>query len=187
MNTQFPALPIPSSILPSLSGIGEINNPYISGYPDVSTKKGLLQLGSGLFTGNFLDYHQDRDFVMIDNILGEQLEKENGINKYYPSPASYNTSHSGLYFTKPPNSGGNPEWFSYDGSRGSGIFSFAALFSRFSNAPESKNRAGASGINDFTIFNPYVHFYASNLTPVFIPYLSDLYPAVNMWDRYRYG
>lgn len=207
--TQFPDPIIyyiphyfPSSILPSLSGVGIIN-PYISGYPDVSTKKRLLQGGTGVFTGNFADYHQDGDFNGDDEDLGILLNNfgGNGINKYYPSPSEYTYGNndngvlsgpSGILITYPPHTS-NPDWMSYNGSDGSSIFHFKELFSNFSNAPSTRIYSIELNQDDVDIFSPYIHYYSYDIVldptvtldrSVKIPYLSDLIPTTNVWDRY---
>lgn len=210
MATQFPApssfyIPhyFPSSILPSLSGVGIIN-PYISGYPDVSTKKRLLQGGTGVFTGNFADYHQDRDFSGNDEDLknlGTLLNNfgGNGINKYYTSPSEYTYGNnnngklngpSGILITYPPHLN-SPEWTTYNGSKGSGIFNFKEFLSQFSNAPSTRIYSIELNQDDVDIFSPYIHYYSYEPEPnlsldnsVKIPYLSDLVPTTNVWDRY---
>lgn len=212
--------PPPSSLLPALSGIPN----YPSGYVTVQDKLSLLQNGSGLFTGNFADFVQERDFnpaflvnVHGVNALGKDLPGFNGkgINKYYTSPASYafgNTPSgvlhgtSGIFITYPPSGnevvfGHHPSFPAYRGSSGTGIFNFKELLSNLSNAKESKDKTGAAGIDDFTIFNPYIHYlpYEEEATQsaipnpltsdeedlsVKIPFLSDLIPTANIWDRY---
>lgn len=233
----------PSSVLPTISG-----TQYPSGYTLVpfpiesyENKQILLYAGSGLFTGNFLDFRQDRDFnetFLIDDITGaNQLGKKlqgfegKGINRYYTSPESYafgNTNNqasgllygpSGLFITFAPSgnqqrSDNHPEFVGYDGSRGSGIFNFRKLLSDFSNAEESKEKTGAAGIDDFTIFNDYIHYLpfeedttgggtgggstqplpgggtASTVEEdreVRIPFVADLVATDNVWDRYGTG
>mgnify|MGYP003150355885 FL=1 len=219
----------PSSVLPTISGIQ-----YPSGYTLVpfpiksyENKQILLYAGSGLFTGNFLDFRQDRDFnetFLIDDITGaNQLGKKlqgfegKGINRYYTSPESYafgNTNNqasgllygpSGLFITFAPSgnqqrSDNHPEFVGYDGSTGSGIFNFKKLLSNFSNAKESKDKTGAAGIDDFTIFNDYIHYLpfeedvvgtlggvTTENEAVRIPFVADLVPTDNVWDRYGTG
>jgi len=156
----------PSSIFPALSG--QADGAYPSGYNSIPEKQEQLEAGSGLFTGNLADYHQDRSFPDSLVPTGASLKKSGfgggGINKHYPSPLSYQAGNnpdgtlygsSGIFVTYPPHSG-SPEWVGYDGSKGSGIFNFKELISNFSNAKES--REAASGIYDFTIFNDYIHY-----------------------------
>ena len=211
--------PPPSSLLPALSGIPN----YPSGYVTVQDKLTLLDGGSGLFTGNFADFLQERDFnpLFLVNIFGVNALGKNlagfdgkGINKHYPSPASYafgNTpagflhGTSGIFITYPPSGnevvfGHHPSFTGYTGSTGTGIFNFKELLSNLSNAKQSKDRTGAAGIDDFTIFNDYIHYLPHEEDPghgvagqlgvheedvaVRIPFLSDLIPTTNIWDRY---
>lgn len=184
----------PSSIFPAISG--QANGMYPNGYKTIQNKNKLLSDGSGLFTGNLADFRQDRDYVNKDNIdLGIELTdfNGNGINKYYPSPKSYKAGNnpdgtlygaSGIFITYPP-SQSSPEWVSYNGSKGSGIFNFKQLISNFSNAKASKDVTGAFGIDDFTIFNPYIHYISADNKSVSIPFVSDLKPTTNTWNRYK--
>lgn len=213
--------PPPSSLLPAISGIPN----YPSGYVTVQDKLSLLQNGTGLFTGNFADFNQERDFdpeflvnALGVNVLGKNLEgfTGKGINKHYPSPASYafgNTpigtlyGQSGIFVTYPPsgnekNPANHPSFTGYDGSKGAGIFNFKEFLHDLSNAKQSKDKTGAAGIDDFTIFNDYIHYLpfeektssgpanpipgVGNITPreVRIPFLSDLIPTKSIWDRY---
>ena len=71
----------------------------------------------------------------------------------------------------------------YDGGTGTGIFNFRNLISAFSNAPASK--AATDGINNFTIFNPYIHHLDYNGIVVKIPFVSDVIPTSNVFDRYK--
>ena len=208
----------PSSILLTTSGNSYYGNPAwaVSGYNSFGFKESLLAAGSGLITANFADFRQDRDFV--DNAVGTPDEinfgidlnpagfQGEGINRYYPSPKEYAagtfggiTYGSGIYITYPPASGkkAGPLYATYSGSTGSGIFNFKEFISNFSNAKESKD--ATSGINNFTIFNPYIHYLpdpASASTTVVpggsaasshisIPFVADLIPTDAMWDRYR--
>lgn len=69
----------------------------------------------------------------------------------------------------------------------SGFFSYNNLSGVFSNALQSQS----SGIYNFTIFNPYVHYYAKPAslpstvnTSVNIPFLSD-YRIADTFDPYK--
>ena len=214
----------PSSIFPAISGIPN----YPSGYKTVADKQLLMNAGSGLFTGNMADFAQERDFNQAaqwitgpngENILGTQLAnfEGKGINRKYVSPKSYqfgNTAGgsgklhgpSGIFITYPPS--GTTSFSTYTGSKGSGIFNFKEFISDFSNAKASRDTAGASGINDFTIFNPYIHYlpYSSTGTApvptptpgggaappavddaVRVPFVADLIATTSVWDRYGTG
>ncbi len=134
-----------------------------------------------------------------------------GLNKRYTSPESYKFGNagiggplhgqSGIFITQPPFSGGNshPGMADFQASSVSGIFNFKEFLSNFSNAKESKDATGAAGIDDFTIFNDYVHYLAFPAEeieggtggvvaeppdPVKIPFVADLIPTKNVWDRY---
>lgn len=83
-------------------------------------------------------------------------------------------------------------------SEGSGIFSFVGFLNNFSNAKLSKDITGASGIDNFTIFNDYIHYYKSEENEgeenegeeneenkeIRVPFVSDLRPTTASWDRY---
>ena len=162
----------PSSIFPAISGIRN----YPSGYVTVADKQLLLANGSGLFTGNMFDFGQERDFNQAapwitgpdgENILGTQLAgfTGKGINRKYVSPESYQAGNdangdlygpSGIFVTYPPS--GTPSFTTYTGSKGSGIFNFKKFLSDFSNAKASKDATGAAGIDNFSIFNDYIHY-----------------------------
>jgi len=137
-----------------------------------------------------------------------------GINQKYVSPESYqfgNTPHgvlhgpSGLIVTYPPSGVGiHPSFAGYTGSTGTGVFNFKKFISEFSNAKDTKDATGAAGIDDFTIFNDYIHYLpfgesatagAGPSSPipgvgggdpreVRIPFVSDLVPTTSIWDRY---
>jgi hypothetical protein len=200
----------PSSIFPAISG--QANGAFPSGYVSVQQKQALLAEGSGLFTGNFADYEQERSINSTGVLPGLPLSADgftgDGINKYYTSPTGYKAGNnsgvlygtSGIFITYPPYSGG-PEWESYNGSKGSGIFNFKNFISNFSNASDSREKA--SGIYDFTIFNDYIHYLPfakleneavedTNIVggeglkslEVRVPFVSDLIPTSQVWDRY---
>lgn len=136
------------------------------------TASGIL-LPSG--ESSYYDFSQDYSY-----------HDGSGINVLYPSPYFV----SGLLATLPP-SGGNTT----GGTNGVGsgnIFNYGGLTGLFSNAEASL----VSGINDFTIFNAYIHYYtiptitvtgAANQT-VFIPYISDytVVPPFNIYDQQNY-
>ena len=99
-----------------------------------------------------------------------------GINQTFPSPDSFDIDQpgqSGLYVTNPE----NPDLVV--GENGS-EFQPVGLVSQFSNGYASL----LNGITDFTIFNPYIHYYGipapgtsvsldSSPLPIRIPYISD--------------
>ncbi len=98
--------------------------------------------------------------------------------------ASFNYDSSGILLTYPPASG-HP----VDSGRESGIFHFNELLSQFSNASEIK----VDQIEDFTIFNPYVHHETLPTTydleyrdPIEIPYIST-YDLVIEFNPYNSG
>lgn len=235
---MFNPLITPSSILPTLSGtyltdrgLGD-EQPSV-GFVTLEEKNQLLSEGSGIRDGNFADWLQHRDLNKQaalqeiqggpDEILGKPLadfpDAEAGINKRYPSPASYKYGNagiggplygqSGIIISRPPK--GNefdvelmrdnehPEAVNYFGSKGTGIFNFKEFLSKFSNGEESKSAT----IDDFTIFNDYIHYLTyeeqegtgvgeeGNTIPlddadvaVKVPFVSDLIPTTNVWDRY---
>ena len=171
-----------------------------------------LQSGTGIFTGHMFDHRQDRDFVpTTENLLANgdpgifvQGFEGRGINRFYPSPKDYKYGNdsfaftgqlfgtSGIIITYPPSSdtlNNHPEYTAYDGSTGRGIFNFAGLLNSFSNAKFSKDVTGAAGIDNFTIFNDYVHHlhYGEDLEdafPVRVPFVADLIATTGIWDRY---
>ena len=152
-------------------------------------------------SGNFADPRQERDFVdpnKGDPISGINFGTElagfdgKGINKYYPSPKEYrygtadgSTAPSGVFISYPP-SLSNPAYITYDGRKGTGIFNFKEFISDFSNAPASK--AATDGINNFTIFNDYIHYFEYDscdyLCEVKIPFVADAIPTSRVFDRY---
>ena len=73
------------------------------------------------------------------------------INETYPSPAEFNSA-SGIYATYAKNDS------SY--SVNSSIFGMVDLESDFSNSLASITDLIARGITDFSIFNPYIHYYS---------------------------
>ena len=257
-NSYFDYLPDhelhPSSILPSLIGSGTAGvnkagpNPsmFPSGYNsltvpdnqvegDIPKDAMLIGLGSGLFTGNFADFRQERHFVDVNGQLvaasaidfGKPLEnfEGEGINKYYPSPTyfSYGTisgvdgdlstnigpGMSGVFITYPPS--GGPEWSTYNGSKGSGIFNFKDFVANLGHVVQSGQHYAASGFNTFNIFNDYIHYYdyksqgllttervdedpipgvpaddaEKPSTEIRVPFVADLIPTTNTWDRYQ--
>ena len=213
----------PSSIFPAISGIPN----YPSGYKTAADKQVLMNAGSGLFTGNMADFAQERDFNQAaqwitgpngENILGKQLAgfEGKGINRKYVSPESYQFGNnptgelygpSGIFVTYPPS--GTTSFSTYTGSKGSGVFNFKEFISDFSNAKASRDASGASGINDFSIFNDYIHYLpfssAAASTPaptpapgggpatpsvddaVRVPFVADLIATTSVWDRYGTG
>ena len=223
----------PSSILPEL--IGDVTKFFFN--PADLTWEGYtltLGMGGGYVDGNFKDYRQHRDFndaFLVDaagNPIAEQLLGRmipgflgKGINKRYTSVKDYFYGNmpngelygqSGIFITYPPSTGNisgitHPSMTGYTGSTGSGIFNPANLISEWSNAKKSKDRTGAAGIDDFTIFNDYIHYESSeavledtisggNVNPggqqsdpdedisIRIPFVADVIPTENIWDRY---
>lgn len=129
----------------------------------------------------------------------------NGINRFYPSPTGYKYGNdslaftgnlhgtSGIIITYPPLvpstsvAENHPEYESYDGSKGTGIFNFAGFLNNFSNAKRSKEAAEALGTDSFQIFSDYVHYYPGNFEGsggIRIPFVADLTPSSGAWDRY---
>ena len=72
------------------------------------------------------------------------------INETYPSPAAFNSA-SGIYATYAKNDSSYPV---------SSIFGMVDLESDFSNSLASITDLIARGITDFSIFNPYIHYYS---------------------------
>lgn len=116
------------------------------------------------------------------------------INAFYPSPINQdgNFSGTGLLATYPPT--GYPPQIRYllGQLRETGILHFYDFSSLFSNA----TIVGLYQVSDFTIFNPYIHYYPnkqeldsinnqnkSNNYPVYIPYVSD-YEFSEPYDPY---
>lgn len=216
---MFNPLIAPSSILPTLSGLYAEAGYWPEGYETWEKTQELLNAGSGLLDGNFKDYHQHRDYnadaglTNPNEILGKPLDgfpdAQAGLNKRYTSPESYKFGNagiggplygqSGIFITQPPFTSGNshPGMVGFQGPS-SGIFNFKEFLSRFSNAKKSKDATGAAGIDDFTIFNDYIHYLAfpaeeingpgvvvaEDPDPVKIPFVADLIPTKNVWDRY---
>lgn len=92
------------------------------------------------------------------------------INAFYPSPKNPDGSFSGtpLLATSFSNEL-PPEIRRIIGQlKETGILHYENLIGRFSNATSTFS------VQDFNIFNPYVHYYSSeNQSPVLIPYVSD--------------
>ena len=165
-------------------------------------------------SGNFADPRQARDFVdpnkgwpTLEINFGVEVAgfDGDGINKYYPSPKEYrggtadgSTAPSGVFVSYPP-ALSNPAYTTHTGSKGSGIFNFRNLISGFSNGPESK--AATDGINNFTIFNDYIHYFIYDECPdgtspiltvppedecvVRIRFVADMIPTSHVFDRYK--
>ncbi|MDB4641265.1 hypothetical protein OAF28_01000 [Akkermansiaceae bacterium] len=143
-------------------------NPPYTKTPLTEQEKALTSLPSGVLPSgeaNFFD--------------AAQYHKHNGgdgINATFPSPDSFKVDQpgqSGLYVTNPE----NPDLVV--GENGS-EFEPSGLVNQFSNGYASR----LSGITDFTIFNPYIHYYAvpapaTSISldppplPIRIPYISD--------------
>lgn len=136
----------------------------LSGIPLTNEQK-VLPSGALLPSGeaNFFDFRQDRS-----NRNGQ------GIDTDYPNPF-FAGSGRALLATNPTLSGIITSGLIGGGEQG--IFSYNNLSGQFSNAVGSL----VSGITDFTIFNPYIHYYGvqvrnvrgNEIIPVTIPYLSD--------------
>ena len=109
------------------------------------------------------------------------------------------TAPSGVFISYPP-ALSNPAYTTYNGSTGTGVFNFRNLISEFSNAPASK--AATDGINNFTIFNPYIHYFqyegcgttslpipgipaTTEECAVKIPFVPDVIPTSGVFDRYK--
>lgn len=229
----------PSSILPSLIGSGTQGtnlsgpNPFMfpSGYNSLTTPdtdvlgdipkdEMLMGLGSGLFTGNFADFRQERHFkdirgqgdpasaIDFGKPLSDRGFEGEGINKYYPSPKGFGygtitgvdddlstnigPGMSGILASYPPDSGG-PEWSTYNGSKGSGIFNFKEFVANLGGIVQSGGMVG--GFDTFEIFNPYIHYFAykdellgydfGEGDQIEISFVSDVIPTTNVWDRYQ--
>ena len=170
-----------------------------------------LQSSTGIFTGHMFDYRQDRDFVHTTGNPGFPVQgfEGRGINRFWVSPTGYkygnnSTSFTGKLFgttgiiiTYPPSvgtsqygyRGNHPEDVAYDSnpfnSQGTGVFNFVGFLNNFSNGHYSKLVTGAAGIDDFTIFNDYIHYLpTASDKEVRVPFVSDLVPTTDTWDRY---
>jgi hypothetical protein len=131
---------------------------------------------------NFFDFRQDYS-----------VRNGQGINTDYPNPF-FTGSGSALIATKPSDSGIDritTTGVNLIGSGEKGILTYNNVSGLFSNAVGSL----VSGITDFTIFNPYIHYYGVQTrnvrgvetVPVTIPYLSD-YTAISgdkLFDVYN--
>lgn len=138
--------------------------PELTNLPLTSGQK-QLPSGALLPSGeaNFFDFSQSHE-----NNSGS------GINSLYPNPSGgiFTEEYwniSGIYKTYPENSG-------LTVVDTSGIFHYNGLSGVFSNGPQTRS----SGINDFVIFNPYIHYYSQvGVAPTFasaaikIPFVSD--------------
>ena len=83
------------------------------------------------------------------------------INETYPDPAEFNSA-SGIYATYAKNDSSYPV---------SSIFGMVDLESDFSNSLASITDLIARGITDFSIFNPYIHYYSvAQPTGTVVPY-----------------
>lgn len=88
---------------------------------------------------------------------------------------------SGIVKTYPPESGSTNE-------RESGIFHFNELISQFSSATE----VSGNQIDDFTIFNPYVHHQrlpsnARNASAILVPFVSTFNASLDFNAYYGSG
>lgn len=178
-------------------------------WENYTVKYFTLQSSTGVFTGNMFDYRQDRDFVHTTGNPGIPVQgfEGKGINRFYPSPTDYKYGNTftgqlfgatGIIITYPPSvgtsqygyRGNHPEDVAYDSnllnSQGTGVFNFVGFLNNFSNAYYSKLVTGAAGIDDFTIFNDYIHYLPTTRNKeVRIPFVSDLVPTADTWDRYQ--
>ncbi len=149
----------------------------LSGLPLTDEQK-ILPDGALLPSGesNFFDYRQDYS-----------ARNGQGINTDYPSPF-FAGSGNGLIATNPPISGLTTGGVNGIGSGEQGFLTYNGVSGLFSNAVGSL----VSGITDFTIFNPYIHYYGVPIRnvrgletmPVTIPYLSD-YTVASGFDIYN--
>lgn len=143
----------------------------LSGIPLTNQQK-VLPSGALLPSGEagFFDFRQDYS-----------ARNGQGINTDYPNPF-FSGSGNGLIATSPPVSGHTTGGVNGIGSGELGFLSYNNVSGLFSNAVGSL----VSGITDFTIFNPYIHYYGAQTrnvrgietVPVAIPYLSD-YTAIS--------
>ena len=185
-------------------------------WENYTVKYYTLQSSTGVFTGNMFDYRQDRDFVHTTGNPGIPVQgfEGKGINRFWPSPTDYrygNDSNAftgklfgttGIIITYPPSGGtsqygyrGNhPEDVAYNAnpanSQGTGVFNFVGFLNNFSNAHYSRLVTGAAGIDNFTIFNDYIHHrreFGTTGREIRVPFVSDLTPTEGIWDRYRSG
>lgn len=139
--------------------MGLINVP-ISGVDQVLASGQLLPSGEALF-------FDGAQYLTAQNF---------GINKGFPTEDAV-ADGSGVIATFPE----NPNLYNEPESPGSGIFSREDLSSNFSNAAENIG----DGINDFTIFNNYIHFERSKLDEVIsIPYVSTYTITGSGWQPY---
>ena len=98
-------------------------------------------------------------------------------NKYKTNGNSYTESWwetSGILKTYPPDDG-----ILLDENRESGIFHYNFSKGRFSNGEDVKS----SQIEDFTIFNDYIHHELVSFGIVTIPYISTFKVSIN-WNPY---
>lgn len=114
------------------------------------------------------------------------------INAFYPSPTDH--GGSGLLATYSPSQYPPQIRYLLGQLRETGILHFFNLSSLFSSA----NLAGLYQVSDFTIFNPYLHYYPDTALskinnenksedfPVYIPYVSD-YEIAEPYDPYNYS
>lgn len=154
-------------------------------------------LNNGLYlTSGILPSGQENYFD-----ISQDFENNGGlaINSFYPSPVDQNGvfTGTGLLVTYPPwwftthPSGYTPEIRKILGIlRQSGILNYQDLIGIFSNV------SSVSGIpiQDFSIFNPYIHYYPSYMPitnddkiynfAVSIPYISD-YEMAELYDPYE--
>lgn len=144
----------------------------------LSNSQKTLPSGALLPSGeaNFFDFRQDRSY-----------HGGSGINDPFPWSGFYGSGYT-LLNGRPPASGDVASGINFIGSGQQGILTYNNVSGLFSNAPATL----ISGITDFTIFNPYIHYYPTppqqNVNgpvsdPVLIPYISD-YTVVSGFDIY---
>lgn len=95
---------------------------------------------------------------------------QSDINSIYPHPSG--TVVNGVFvpsgfFPTYPNAANPVEK--------SGIFNYDDLSSRFSNV----SQVSGLKIESFEVFNPYIHYYRVDNTPVKIPYVSTYKVSIN--------
>jgi len=143
-----------------------------SGVPLTEAQKALpsgMLLPSG--EASFYDLSQNHD------------SDGSGINASFPNPTFSDGywDESGIFKTYGPNTGLTVKQ--------SGLFNYDGLSGVFSNGPATRE----SGITDFTLFNPYIHYQSrstpnniSTTVPVKIPFISD-YTISITYDVYLQG
>jgi hypothetical protein len=99
------------------------------------------------------------------------------INATYPHPSEFSNA-SGIYATYAKNAS-NPVV---------SIFGMGGLVSDFSNGPASVATLINRGITDFSIFNPYIHYYSVAQSPgATVPYPAGSASATQVPFKIEYG